>query len=178
MSSVFLRALTMDDLDLTYKWHSDPTLYQTLVGPYRFVSRSAEQKWLQKKVQYNDKEINLMICLEENALPIGMISVREIDWFTRCGYLAGIFISESDFRGKGYGEECLSLMIKHCFMDLGLNRLYAHILKDNQASLRVFEECGFVKEGILIQHAFKEGEFKDVILVGLCVDRYKKINNY
>ena len=113
-----------------------------------------------------------MICLKENNQPIGMVSVRDIDWITRKGHLAGIFIGEIDYQGKGYGTTALRLMLDHCFLDLGLNRIYAHILGDNLASLHVFDNCGFNQEGLLHQHTFKDGKFKDVILVGLCADHF------
>ncbi len=172
MAGIFLRALCMDDLKYTHKWHSDIDLFDTLVGPYRFVSLEAEENWLRGKVAYNNQEINLMICLKETSQPIGMISVREIDWISRRGHLAGIFIGEPELQNKGFGSEALFLMLKHCFQDLGLNRIFTHILADNQASLHVFEKYGFSVEGRLKQHAFKNGQFKDVLLVGLCADDY------
>lgn len=113
-----------------------------------------------------------MICLKANDQPIGMVSVREIDWIAKRGHLAGIFIGETEDRDQGYGSVALDLMVKHCFADLGLNRIYTHILANNQASLRVFEKCGFEVEGKLKQHAFKAGNFVDVLLVGLCVEDY------
>ena len=177
METIFLRALSMDDLDVVYKWHSNEDLYKTLVGPYRYVSKDAEREWLQNKVKYLNQEINLLICLSETSQPIGMVSVREIDWTARHGYLSGIFIGELNLRGRGYGLEALSLVVKHCFMNLGLNRIYAQILKDNYASLKIFQECGFIKEGLLRQHAIKEGQSRDVVIVGLCADQYKENYN-
>jgi len=172
MPGVFLRALSMDDFEYVSKWHSDEDLYQTLVGPFRFVSKDAEKEWLQNKVKYSNQEINLMICLNENAQPIGMVSVRDIDWIARVGYLSGIFIGESEYQNMGYGSEALRLIITHFFQDLGLNRIWASALSFNDSSLKMFEKCGFLVEGHLKQHAYKSGKFKDVAIVGLCSDRY------
>ena len=92
MDRVFLRAHSMDDLELTHKWHSDINLYTTLMGTYRFVSIDAEREWLQNKTKFSNNEINLMICLVENSQPIGFLSVREIDWVSRKGRLTGVII--------------------------------------------------------------------------------------
>jgi RimJ/RimL family protein N-acetyltransferase len=166
----------MDDLRFTHKWHSDRDLYDTLVGPFRYVSLEAEEEWLRGKVAFSNQEVNLMICLHENAKPIGLVSVRDIDWFARKGHLAGIFIGEAEYQNQGHGTEALNLMIKHCFQDLGLNRIYTNILADNLASQAMFKKCGFSVEGQLRQHAFKEGKLRDVVLVGICSDQYCKKN--
>lgn len=172
MAKVFLRFLASEDLGVTYKWHSDYSLYQTLGGPFRYVSIDAEKDWLKTKTDYSNKEINLMICLIENSQPIGIISVREIDWINRKGFLAGIFIGDIEHRGKGYGTEALRMISKHCFEDLGLNRIWAEILDSNKSSIQTFKNCGFEIEGCLRQHAFKEGKYLDVVVVGLCADQY------
>jgi diamine N-acetyltransferase len=57
---------------------------------------------------------------------------------------------------------------------MGLNRIFAHILEDNIASLSLFKKCGFKVEGQMRHHAFKEGRFKDVTIVGLCAQDHLK----
>ena len=51
---------------------------------------------------------------------------------------------------------------------MGLLRLYTNILEENKSDIRMFEECGLVVEVKLRKHAFKEGKFKDVIVMGIC----------
>jgi RimJ/RimL family protein N-acetyltransferase len=70
---VFLRPLEMDDLDRVHKWHNDPELFSNLVNPFRHVSRSAESHWLERKISYDSKEINLAICESATGTHIGNI---------------------------------------------------------------------------------------------------------
>jgi len=177
MSDIYLRAMNIEDIYLTHKWHNDEDLYKTLVGPFRFVSTDAEKEWIKNKTTFSNQEINLMICLTETTDPIGLISVRDINWPSRIGHLTGIFIGEKKFRGHGFGTKALNLLIEHCFDDLGLNRIWAYILSENQASISMFKKCGFIVEGKLRQHAFKNGRFVDVIFVGLCADQYFEKSN-
>ena len=172
MDEIFLRALEPDDFPLTHQWHADQELYQTLVGPFRFVSLDAEKEYLEKRARYSNQEINLVICLVAESRPIGMISLREIDWLARKAHLTGIFIGEAAFRNRGYGSAALALLLRHCFEDLGLNRIWTLVLSDNQPSIRTFEKCGFQVEGCLRQHAFKGSQFKDVLLLGLTDDQF------
>jgi RimJ/RimL family protein N-acetyltransferase len=170
MTSVFLRALEVTDLERTYKWHNDIDLYTTFVNSFRFVSRASETDWLSSKTCYSNQDIDLAICLKDNSKHIGNIYVRDIDWVSRSGYLAGIFIGEPENRRQGFGEEAIKLMTNHCFFNLGLQRLWTHILEENTASLKMFEKCGFLIEGTLRRHAFKNGKFINVIVAGLLAD--------
>jgi RimJ/RimL family protein N-acetyltransferase len=164
---IYLRALELDDLDRIHKWHNDPALYQTLGGAFRPISRAACESWLRKKIAYSTTELNLAICLTTTSQQIGNTYLRNIDWVARHAE-AHIFIGDSEQRGKGYGTIARRLLIEYAFEKLGLMRLYVFVLADNQASIRMNEKCGFVLEGRLRKHAFKEGEFKDVIVMGLC----------
>jgi len=167
MDPVYLRALELSDLDRTYKWHNDADLYETLGSPYRFVSHASEEEWLRKKQAYSPQEVSLAVCLTENSQHIGNIYLRNIDWVARNAELA-IFFGETDQRLKGYGTIAARLLIKHAFQDLGLVRLYAFVIEDNGPTIRVSEKAGWTIEGKLRKHAFKDGKFKDVVVLGFC----------
>ena len=53
MEPVYLRALEIEDLERTYKWHNDASLYKTLGSPFRFISKSAEKAWLIQKCEFS-----------------------------------------------------------------------------------------------------------------------------
>lgn len=167
MEDVYLRALEPSDVDRTRMWHNDPRLYDTLVSPFRYVSQAAEGEWLHSKTAYSQTEIQLAICLKEGERHIGNIHLTDIDWVARHGYL-GIFIGETQYQSKGYGQQALRLMLRHAFTDLGLHRVYLTVLDDNPRAIRAYEKCGFVIEGRLRQHAYKRGQFRDLILMGIC----------
>jgi diamine N-acetyltransferase len=166
MGSIFLRAIELDDLERTNKWHNDPELYSTL-GTFRYVSRSADEEWLRKKLAYSSMELNLAICRVDDSEHIGNIYLRNIDWTARHAELH-IFIGEANQRGKGYGQAAVKLLTDHAIKDLGLLRLYLMVLEDNLSAIKMYEKCGFIIEGKLRHHAFKNGMFKTVLFMGLC----------
>jgi RimJ/RimL family protein N-acetyltransferase len=168
---VYLRSLELDDLDRIYNWHNDPALYETLVGAFRPVSRAAAEEWLREKIAYSAQEENLAICLKDNSQHIGNIYLRNIDWVARHAE-TGILIGDPGQRGKGCGTMARRLQIEHAFQDLGLQRLYATVLADNKAVVRMNEKCGFVVEGRLRRHIFKDGKFRDALILGICADDY------
>lgn len=167
MTTVCLRALELTDLDNTHRWHNDPELFESLVGSYRFVSRAAEEKWLRNLAEYSDTQVSLAICVKENSTHIGNVYLKNINWIARRAELH-IFIGDPEQREKGYGQAAVKLIIRHAFGDLGLLRLSLHVLENNHAAVHVYEKCGFKVEGKLLRHAFKDGEFRDVLGMGLC----------
>ena len=54
-----------------------------------------------------------------------------------------------EYQGNGYAKEALRLLCDYVFSFLYLKQLIVHISVDNEASIRLFESCGFVRCGLL-----------------------------
>lgn len=169
MTKVYLRALALGDVDNTFRWHNDAGLYEHLVSPYRHVSRLSEEEWLRKKMAYSNAEMQFAICLAENDRHIGNIHLRGIDWVSRFAE-TGVFIGEPEFWSKGCGSEAMMLLLRHAYRDLNLRRIWLTVFADNQRAVRSYEKCGFVTEGRLRKHAYKNGEYKDLFLMAVNID--------
>lgn len=167
MEPVYLRALEIEDLERTNKWHNDVSLYRTLGSHFRFVSRSAEEAWLKQKCAFSKNEVNLAICLKDTNEHIGNIYLRDIDWISRRGTLH-IFIGDKENRGKEYGQSAIRQLISYAFDELNLQKISLTILADNDVARHTYEKCGFTVEGTLKRHVYKNGQFKDIICMGLC----------
>ena len=170
---VFLRALDEGDLDRTLRWHNDPALYSTMGEAFRFVSKTAEAEWLGRKSRYAPNEVNLAICLRGEAEHIGNAYLREIDWVSRKAILH-IFIGSKKQRGKGYGKQAVQQLLQHAFLDLNLNRVELEVLADNAPAIRIYEQSGFVAEGRLRDYAFKNGEYKDALVMGIRAEDFRR----
>ena len=170
MNKIYLRALNLQDIDRTYAWHNDADLYVATVGAFRYVSHQAEEEWLRHKTTFSDKEVNLAICLVETKDHIGNIYIRDIDWIARHAELTGVIIGDPANRSKGYGISALRLLVKYTFQDLGLIRLYGLALAEHGQSINMMKKCGFTIEGTLRKHSFKKSVFKDVVIMGVCIE--------
>jgi RimJ/RimL family protein N-acetyltransferase len=169
MADVFLRAMELEDLDRVHKWHNDAELYTSLAGLYRFVSRSTVEEWIRKKQVFSQDAIHLAICATEDGEHIGNIYLRDIDWVSRHGEIH-IFIGERGRRSKGYGRQALELLKDYAFRDMGLHRLWLRVMDDNAGAIRMYEKCGFVLEGRMRKQVFKNGDYRDILIMGVCVD--------
>ncbi|MCG6135001.1 MAG: GNAT family N-acetyltransferase [Nostoc sp. LLA-1] len=166
---IFLRSLETKDAEKIHKWHNSPELYTSLLNPFRWVSLAVVEDWLCNKQSYLSNEINLAICLTSDLQHIGNIYLRNIDWTSRNGEL-NIFIGEPEERSKGYGKAAINLLLNYAFQNLGLLRVYLYVMASNIPAIKTYEKCGFITEGKLSRHIFKDGKFQDVLVMGNCVD--------
>ena len=73
-----------------------------------------------------------------------------------------------EYWGKGIATQALSL-----FLDRQKTRpLYARAAKDNVASIRVLEKCGFKQEGRLRRSMFRDGHWRDLLIYGVLRQEY------
>ena len=68
------------------------------------------------------------------------------------------------FRGDGLASEAVQIVTKFGMEELGLSRIQGMVMVDNQASVRVLEKNGYIKEGVLHHYPFGR-EFHDVVML-------------
>jgi putative acetyltransferase len=66
-----------------------------------------------------------------------------------------------DFVGRGVGAALMRTVIDMAENWLNLSRLELTVYTDNDKAIRLYEKCGFVKEGHLKQYAFRNGIYVD-----------------
>lgn len=130
-----------------------------------FVSEAREKKWIEDTI-FHSADIKLAVCLTDNNLHIGNVYLTDINYINRTAE-SHIMIGNQAYWGQGLGREALLQILHYGFEERGLNRVYAHINADNTASLRLHEKCGYKKEGVLRQAIFKNGQFKDVVVMSI-----------
>ena len=92
---------------------------------------------------------------------MGRCGITRVDWKNRVGELA-IMIG-APYRGRGYGGEAMALLCDFCFQEMNLHKLKVIVLKTNEAAIRCYERCGFVREGVLREEIFRRGAYQDVV---------------
>lgn len=169
-NKVYLRALEPEDLDFILDVENTEEFWEISATrvPY---SRFLIKKYLQNSHRdiFEVKQLRLMICRQDDSEPIGLIDIFDLEPKDRRAAL-GILIVKDENRGKGYGVEVLSLISKYCFAHLGLHQLYANVVADNLASIRLFEKSNFQSVGTKKEWILVDGKFKDEIL-------YQLVNN-
>jgi RimJ/RimL family protein N-acetyltransferase len=73
----------------------------------------------------------------------------------------------SAFQRRGIAFEVGSMCLDYGFNTLNLNRMVGNCLPGNAAIVRLMKKLGFVEEGVMRQHFFHQGCFKDAISWGI-----------
>jgi len=164
---VRLRATERDDVKKFYEWVNDPevTRYLSMFLPLSTVD---EENWFNSLAQRSQSEKPLVIEIRDGNgwRMIGNCGVFDIDPVNRMGEL-GIMLGDKDEWNKGYGTEVMSMLVRHCFDTLNLNRVHLRVYAENARAKRAYEKAGFVEEGRLREAVYKHGKYDDVVMMSV-----------
>jgi len=110
--------------------------------------------------------IALAIVSSSDNVHIGNISLQNIDFISRTAEYA-IILGEKAYWGKGYAKEASNLIITHGFNSLNLRRISLGTTDKNVSMKKLAVSLGFVEEGRLREHMYRNGMYVDVIQFGL-----------
>ncbi len=85
-----------------------------------------------------------------------------------------IYIADTGLRGRGLGREAMLAMMKYCFEELKLKRLYLDHYTGNPASF-LYQSLGFKYEGVLRDNCRKNGKLYDVHLMSMLASEYAEL---
>lgn len=164
---VRLRSAERSDLEKFVEWINDPEVTKglTLFLPMSSVD---EEKWFEGVMQRPQEEKPLVIDMKDGAnwRLIGNSSFFDFDWIAHAAEV-GIMIGDKTIWNQGYGTEVMTLLLRHGFATLNLNRIYLRVYADNKRAIRTYEKAGFVHEGRMRQAVYKHGIFSDVLFMSV-----------
>lgn len=110
----------------------------------------------------------LYFVVDYKGTIVGYATLTSIDML-HCRCVAGVQLKKR-FRDKGIGTHAWWKLAEIAFRRLGLNKIIAEVLADNEVSLHVLDSVGFDVEGTLLGHVWHEGAFRNVVTLGLLID--------
>ena len=108
----------------------------------------------------NGTSIDLAI-IKENKI-IGKLRLSNIVYGVFKSGILGYSIDE-DYQGLGYMKEAVNLTVNYAFKELGLHRVEASALLENERSQGVLISTGFKKLGVNEKYLFINGMWQDHI---------------
>lgn len=159
-AGIYLRLMTHDDTDLIVAWRNSDAVRKNFIYQELF-TREGHENWIRTQID-TGHVVQTIICDAAMDRPLGSVYIRDIDrQHQKAEY--GIFIGEADARGRGIGTAAAKLMLRYCFEEEGLHRIYLRALADNEQAVRSYEKAGFVREGYLRDDVRIDGEYRDII---------------
>ena len=103
------------------------------------------------------------IFLKANSELIGGITLGHIKRGVAQSGVIGYWMGER-FAGQGYMSEAVDVIKHHAFGPLGLHRVEAACIPDNERSVRLLKKAGFELEGQLRSYLKINGRWRDHLL--------------
>lgn len=174
---LLLKSYTLENVDKMNKWRNDSILLyynDDLPENSEPVPIENTKRHIERAItEVDDSIIRFGIHKKEDDSLIGFCMIAFIDYYNKnCKF--GMTIGEKDEWGKGYGKEVLDKIIRYCFEDLDMNRIGVEIYAFNERSIKMFENMGFKREGIIRQLVYKKNKFEDEYIYGLLKSEWMK----
>lgn len=118
-------------------------------------------------------QITFAIRTKHYLTLMGAISLKINQKFNNAeiGYWVGV-----PYWNKGYATEVLARIIRFCFEDLLLHKIFATYLAHNEPSGKVMRKNGMVREGVLKDHIKKGEKYFDLIQYRLTKSEFQTIS--
>jgi len=162
--SVQLRPMQVSDTDDVIRMRRAPEVLAQLFSN-EAPTREEHLRWLERIHEQVDRE-EFVIVERATDSSIGTVGLSNIDRRHRHAQY-GILIGAIDARGKGLAFEASRLILGYAFDKLGLQRVYLYVFADNEQALHLYRKVGFEEEGRLRQHIYKNGRFRDVLVMAI-----------
>lgn len=162
---VQLWTIEREDVDIIQRAYNEPNFQEgfLLDSPS---NQAMIESHIEERIEEDDNSIYLLICIDES--PIGAVSLREMR--QNHGMLAYWLLPEE--RGHGYATEGAAILLDHAFDAVGLHRVFAWTIDDNEASQEVLQRLGFIHEGTYREHVFTRGAYHDTEHYGLLASEW------
>jgi RimJ/RimL family protein N-acetyltransferase len=167
----YLRILEKTDIPTTQKWINSKEISE-IMGYLPVLSLDNQYEWYDKLK--NDKNRYIFaICLKDDTTHIGNVALGNIDYVNRHAMFS-IFIYDMKFRYLGYGTESTIQLLDFAFENLNMNKIYLKTSPGFKSAIKMYENIGFVKEGVMRQHHFIKGKYEDKIMYSILKSEYKQ----
>lgn len=162
-----LRDLSPADRDLIRSWRNHPEVAKYMYTDHE-ISTEEHEEWFNKALK--DTSSRYWIIRSDN-LDVGFLSISQIDRHNSRCYWA--FYADPEIRSRGTGSFAEYAVLQYVFGELGLNKLCGEVLEFNQSVLNMHKKFGFVQEGLLRKHIYKQGQWHDVVCIGMLREEWE-----
>jgi RimJ/RimL family protein N-acetyltransferase len=172
---VRLRALERDDLPTLWAFNNDLSVELAGGGdpPMPQALDRLVAEW-EQKIASGGRD-GTSFAIEADGEMIGHCALFNENHTARTGEL-GITIGDEAYWGRGYGRECVQLLLEYAFRHHNFRKVWLNVHAQNQRAVRSYSSCGFVEEGRLREHVWSDGAYDDLLMLGVLRDEWVSQN--
>jgi len=174
-----IRPVNWENIETHYQWNNDPELnFFDSDFPHTKESFGSFARRLKQMSSEENHRIMLMeVFHKRDDKLIGIVDIHDIDPINkRCNIECTI--AEPDYRDKGYGTMAFRQAVSYCMEDLEMNKVISTAFDFNEKWIRILGNLGFHQEGLLRDHALKNGRYTDKLIFSLLKSEFKESVNF
>ena len=165
-----LRGLVQDDEESLFLWRAEPDVARWM-SDADVSGRDAHRAWFAELCTDPD------FCgwmIQRCGRPAGLLTLTGLSGHHRRAAW-NWFVGDREARGRGVGRAAQVLGLDRAFNELGLQKVWAEVMADNDAAMKIQTAAGFRREGYLLGHVLKNGAPRDVVLLGILRDEWEAL---
>lgn len=169
---VTLRSMTRDDLERLCQFNNDVEVELAGGG-----DPPIPQSLARLQAEYDQNagrggRDGSTFAIEADGKFIGQCALFNFDDVAHTAEL-GITIGDKAYWGKGYGREAIQLLLDYGFRLRNFRKVWLKVLGNNERGIRAYRACGFVEEGRLRAHVWSNGQYVDLVQMGVLRDEWQ-----
>ena len=165
-NNIILRKPLITDLNQVLDWENDLKINNHTDVPVFYTPSQVEEYLNSDHDLLSQNQIRYII--DYNNTAVGCVDLYDFNLVnSRAG--VGIYI-DPNFRNKGFASKSLELIKSISTNQFFISSLYADIMAENIASIKVFEKLGFIKTGIKKNWIRKQDAYLDVFFYQCFLD--------
>jgi len=163
--NIYFKPLSINDAQEVHSYASDKEVSRFIGWPL-MNSLNETSNYIEEMLRREKAvtHIYASVALKSTHAIIGTAMIFNFNREAKHAEIGYVF--HSDYWGKGYGTETVTLLDNFAFNSINLHKIHAHVVDTNFGSVRVLEKNGFKLEGRLKDHHFIEGKYYDGLLFG------------
>ena len=143
---LLLRALTAADVNDLREWTPNKALYQYWGKSPGKADKNPELLFVSPDKPTKSFHWGVVSKEENKVIGEAWVYLIESDRMAK----VALRLSER-YHGRGFATEALRRVVRFCFEQTELQRLWTDVDVRNAASIRMLEKCGFTREGLIRQ---------------------------
>ncbi|MCD6248972.1 MAG: UDP-4-amino-4,6-dideoxy-N-acetyl-beta-L-altrosamine N-acetyltransferase [candidate division Zixibacteria bacterium] len=166
---ILFRQVTQKDLKVILKWRTMPEVSSYMYTDFK-PSMDRQRKWLHA-ISNDESRRDWIICVDgEDVGLVSLVSINEVN--KRCEW--AYYLGSPNVRGKGIGRNVELNILEYVFDTLKLNKLCCEVFVSNEKVIAIHEKFGSRTEGKRREHIFKNGEFHDIVEMGILKNDWER----
>lgn len=165
---VTLRPARREDTKIINEFWSDVEMTSLASNSAPRPNSVEQTQALLDELDKRDDHVRFVIDAEGQV--IGDCSLHDIDTHNRQCQV-GIALGRP-YWGQGYGQDALRTIVDYAFKHHNMHRVGLEVLANDERAVGCYRKVGFVEEGRLRQRDWRDGEYHDVMVMGILVEEW------